>query len=74
MPLNKTDLTDALKAAFEAGMTDENWTLLQAADAMATAIDTYVRSADVINVIADVSDTGGNPIGTATQTGTGGLA
>lgn len=73
MALDKTALTAALKAGFEAGMGDENWTLQQAAGAMATAIDAYVRTAEVINVTADVVDGGGNLIGTAAQTGTGGL-
>lgn len=73
MPLDKPALTNALKAAFEAGMADENWTLTQAAQAMADAIDSYVRTADVTGITADVVDTGGNPLGTAVQTGTGQL-
>lgn len=74
MPLAKAALATALQAAFEAGMDDEEWTLAQAADAMADAIDSYVRAADVVGVTTSVTDLGGNPIGQGTQTGNGGLA
>ena len=71
MPLDKAALTAALIVAFEQGMADPNWTLGQAADAMADAIDTYVRGADISGVTTQVVDPGSNPIGTGTQTGTG---
>jgi hypothetical protein len=56
------------------GMDDPDWTLAQAAAAMADAIDAYVRTADVVGIATDVTDPGDNPIGTGTQTGTGNLA
>jgi len=74
MPLDRPALATALQTAFEAGMADENWTLAQAAGAMADAIDAYVRTADVVGITTDVDDLGGMPIGQGTQTGTGGLA
>lgn len=74
MPLDKPALTIALKTAFEQGMVQEDWTLDQAAAAMADAIDAYVRTADVVGVHVDVVDAGSNPIGSGTQTGIGGLA
>jgi len=74
MPLDKPALAAALKTAFEQGMADADWTLDQAAGAMADAIDAYVRTADVINVAVDVVDAGSNPIGTGTQSTPGGLA
>ncbi|HEX8573141.1 MAG TPA: hypothetical protein VF759_10370 [Allosphingosinicella sp.] len=67
MALDKTKLTNALKAAFEAGMGDENWTLTQAAAAMADAIDSYVRDGEVMGVTTNVTDPGNNPIGTGVQ-------
>ncbi len=74
MPLDKATLTTALTAAFEQGMADPDWTLGQAADAMATAIDDYVRAADVSGVSTNVVDPASTPIGTGTQTGTGVLS
>ncbi len=74
MPLDKPALAAALQIAFETGKATEDWTLEQAANAMADAIDAYVRTADVINVAVDVVDAGSNPIGTGTQTDPGGLA
>jgi hypothetical protein len=68
MALDKTKLADALEAAFQAGMDDEDWTLAQAAGAMADAIDAYVRDAEVMGVTSDVTDPGNNPIGTGVQT------
>lgn len=74
MPLDKPALAAALQTAFEAGMDDEDWTLPQAAGAMANAIDAYIRTADVLGVTTDVADPGGVAIGQGTQSGTGGLA
>lgn len=74
MPLNKASLTAALIAGFQQGMDDPDWTTDQAAAAMADAIDAFVRGADVIGVETEVVDLGANPIGTGSQTGTGGLA
>jgi hypothetical protein len=73
MALNKANLAAGLKAAFEAGMEDPDWTLDQAAAAMADAIDLYVRGAAVIGVTVDVIDAGSIKIGTGAQTGTGSL-
>jgi len=73
MALDKAVLSAALKAAFEAGMDDPEWTLQQAADAMAAAIDLYVRAAAVVGVTVAVVDGGGNPLGSGSQTGTGSL-
>ena len=73
MPLDRTMLADALEAAFQAGMDDPDWTLSQAAGAMADAIDAYVRAAEVAGVTTDVTDLAANLIGHGTQTGTGGL-
>jgi len=67
MALDKTSLADALEAAFQAGMDDPDWTLAQAAGAMADAIDAYVRTAEVIGVKSDVTDLGSNPIGKGVQ-------
>lgn len=69
MALSKSTLATALEAAFQAGMGDPDWTLAQAAGAMADAIDLYVRGAVVAGVESAVTDTGGNPIGHAVQTG-----
>jgi hypothetical protein len=68
MALDKTKLADALEAAFQAGMDDEDWTLAQAAGAMADAIDAYVRDGEVNGVKSDVTDPGNNPIGKGVQT------
>ena len=73
MALDKTALRDALVAAFQQGMDNPAWTKEDAAQALADAIDTYVRAAEVVNVTVDVVDLGSNPIGTGSQTGTGSL-
>lgn len=73
MPLNKAQLTADLLAAFEAGKADPDWTLAQAAGAMADAIDAYVRTAGVTGITTTVADFGNAPIGTGTQSGAGTL-
>jgi len=70
MALDKPALTAALTAAFEQGMADPDWSLNDAASAMADAIDAFVRTAEVSGVTTDVVDPADNPIGTGTQTGT----
>lgn len=70
MALDKPALIQALTLAFEQGMADPNWTLNDAATAMADAIDTFVRTAEVSGVATEVVDAGNNPLGTGTQTGT----
>jgi hypothetical protein len=67
MALDKSALAAALEAGFTTGKADPDWTLAQAAGAMADAIDVYVRAAEVAGIQSDVTDTGGNPIGHATQ-------
>lgn len=73
MPLDRNALAAALVAGFQQGLDDPDWTQEMAAEAMADAIDAYVRGAEVIGVTTAVVDAGSNPIGTGTQTGTGGL-
>ena len=73
MPLDRNALADALKAAFQQGLDDPAWTKDDAAEALADAIDAYVRAAEVVGVTVDVVDAGNNPIGTGAQTGTGTL-
>lgn len=74
MPLDKDRLRLALIDAFDAGMSDPDWTKEQTAAALAAAIDEYVRDAGVVDVTVDVVDPGGTPIGTGAQTGVGGLS
>ena len=74
MSLDKAALAAALKTAFESGMDDPNWTLDDAAGALADAIDFYVRGAEVAGVTTEVRDPGNVVIGTGAQTGTGTLA
>lgn len=73
MALDKAILAAALKNAFQAGMDDPDWSIDDAANAMADAIDGYVRAADVVNVASDVTNLGGVLIGHGTQAGVGGL-
>lgn len=73
MPLDKNALRDALLAAFEQGMDDPAWTQEDAAQAMADAIDAYVRAAEVIGVATEVRDLGAVVIGSGTQVGNGTL-
>jgi hypothetical protein len=73
MPLDKTALRDALKAAFQQGLADPDWTQDDAAQALADAIDAYVRAAQVVGISVNVVDAGNVQIGTGTQVGTGSL-
>ena len=73
MPLDKDTLRDALIAAFEQGLSDPAWTKEDTAQAMADAIDAYVRDAEVVGVTTEVVDGSATVIGTGTQTGTGSL-
>lgn len=73
MALDKAALITALTEAFEEGMADPNWSLGDSANAMADAIDTFVRSAEVSGVNTNVVDPGDNLIGFGSQDGTGGL-
>ena len=73
MPLDRNTLAAALSAVFQQGLDDPAWTGEMAAQAMADAIDAFVRGADVTGVTTQVVDAAANPIGTGTQTGTGSL-
>lgn len=73
MPLDKNALRDALKASFQQGMTDPGWSQDDAAQALADAIDTYVRAAQVTGVTVTVVNAGNVQIGTGAQTGVGTL-
>ena len=73
MPLDKAELVKALKEAFKAGVDTEGWTADDSAEALATAIDDYVRGAEVIDVAVDVSDFAANPIGQGVQSAPGKL-
>jgi hypothetical protein len=73
MALDTNALRDALVVAFEQGMDDPGWTKEDAAQAMADAIDAFVRGADVLGIEVDVVDAGNTHIGTGTQIGTGRL-
>jgi len=74
MALDKIALAAALKTAFQAGLDDPNWSVDDAAAAMADAIDLYVRAAAVIGVTTDVTNLANVLIGHGAQTGTGGLS
>ncbi len=73
MPLDRNALATALAAGFQQGIDDPNWSGDKAAQAMADAIDAYVRGAQVTGVATQVVDAASAPIGTGTQVGTGGL-
>jgi hypothetical protein len=73
MALDKAVLAAALKTAFQAGLDDPSWSIDDAANAMADAIDGYVRAAEVVSVTTDVTDLGGMLIGHGVQTGAGAL-
>lgn len=73
MPLDKPTFVIALAAAFQQGMDDPAWTKEDTAQALADAIDAFVRSAAVSGVTVQVTNPGGVVIGTGAQTGTGGL-
>ncbi|MBZ4417430.1 hypothetical protein [Myxococcus sp. RHSTA-1-4] len=72
MALNKTELADSIRGLFQKAF-DESWSSEQVADALAEAIDTYVRAAAVTGVTVTVTNTSNTVIGTGTQTGTGSL-
>jgi len=75
MALDKPGLATALKAAFAAGMSDPDWTSDKAADALANAIDLYVRGAAVTGITTTVRAPGGGAvIGQGTQDGPGVLS
>jgi hypothetical protein len=69
MALDKPTLIAALTEAFKQGKANPEWTLTDAATAMADAIDAYVRAAEVSGITTNVVDASANPIGTGSQTG-----
>ena len=73
MALDVAQLGQALLDAFEKGMEEPDWSKEDAAQAMAEAIDAFVRDADVVGVNVNVVSTSGNPLGTGAQSGVGRL-
>ena len=73
MALDRNALRDALITAFEQGMDNSEWTKEDAAQAMADAIDAFVRGADVVGIEVEVVDDSDMHLGTGTQIGTGTL-
>lgn len=69
MALNKNTLAAAIKTTFETAA-DQAWTAQQVADGLATAIDAFVRSAEVAGVKSKLALDVPNNTGTGTQTGT----
>jgi len=67
MALDKPGLVTALKAAFQSGMNDPAWTQDQAAEALADAIDAFVRTGEVNGIASTVRDAGMVVIGTGAQ-------
>ncbi len=67
MPLDKTQLQAALKTAFDTAK-DQNWTTDQVAQAIADAVDTFVRGGDVNGITVTVRDNANVQIGTGSQT------
>ena len=85
MPLDKTSLSVAIKQAFQtaqntpppsdpsaAGALQAQILTRLAAD-LASAIDTFARSADIVGVTVQVRDNANNIIGTGVESGTGKL-
>ncbi len=73
MPLDKSMLRDALLASFRQGQENPDWRATDAAQAMADAIDAYVRAAEVVGVSVTVVNAAQQQSGTGTQAGTGSL-
>ena len=69
MPLNKNTLRNAILAAFETAK-EEEWEADEVAQALADAIDAFVRSGDVAGVDIEIETLNGNPAnGSGTQAG-----
>jgi hypothetical protein len=66
MALDKNTLAEAIRTAFESAK-EEEWTVAQVAEALASAIDAFVKSGDVVDVVVEVKDVGNNVIGTGVQ-------
>ena len=74
MALDKPGLVTALIASFDAGMNDPDWTQADAAQALADAIDAFVRSGEVTGITTTVTDGGGGVIGHGAQDASVGLS
>lgn len=70
MALDKGQLANAFRQTFQQAK-DEAWSSDQVAEALADAIDAFVRSGDVVGITTEVRDAGNTLIGTGVQTGTG---
>jgi hypothetical protein len=67
MALDKPGLVAALVAAFNQGMTNPAWTQADAAQALADAIDAFVRTGEVTGITTTVTDNAAVVIGHGTQ-------
>jgi hypothetical protein len=74
MALDKPGLVAALVASFDAGMNDPGWTQADAAQALADAIDAFVRTGTVTGITTTVTDGGGGVIGHGAQDAPGVLS
>jgi hypothetical protein len=72
MALDKTALAEQLKEIFTDAK-DNSWPSDQVADALADAIDQYVRGAKVTGVQVEVKDLSNTVIGSGTQNNLGEL-
>jgi len=70
MPLDKSTLQAAFKTAFDTAK-EENWSTEQVAEALADAVDVFVRSGDVVGITTDVEVDPDTGLGTGTQSGAG---
>jgi DNA-binding transcriptional regulator LsrR (DeoR family) len=70
MALNRNTLQEAIHTAFETAK-EEEWTTEQVAEALANAIDDFVRGGDVVGITTSVQVDPNNHRGTGTQTGVG---
>jgi len=70
VPLNKTTLKDAIKSSFDTAKA-QGWSTEQIAQALADAIDAFVRGGDVKQVSVRVTSAQGVDLGTGAQTGVG---
>lgn len=66
MALDKTALAASLKDTFLRAK-EETWSSDQVADALADALETFVRGGEVNGVQVEVRNSGGSVIGTGTQ-------
>jgi len=72
MALDKPGLINKLKQTLRDAK-DQAWSSDQVAEKLADAIDTFVRSGDVVGIKTEVRDTNNSFVGNGTQTGTGSI-